>query len=597
MVSFSSSSLLLLFVSNLLPLTMASISSSMIQTAWRFRRYHASSSVRNVLADSISSSSLGAFVSSPTLDTHRRITTSPSSLVFSSSPKEEHYRHSKTILRESSTSSDNHKSSLGYARPLVNWYPGHIAKAERQLSETLKSVDVIIEVRDARAPKATAHPRVAEWTAGRPRVVVLTHTDMIPKKSFNSWKKSYDIWGAGKWDGMVDKQVRNQAMQNVQERQKYDTATTTNEEKNSIQNTNPKIENTSIKNDVDFTSQVEEVLFLDAKRGTGIHSLHRAVHKAGSHVNERRLRRGLNERPLRVGVIGYPNVGKSALINKILGRKRAKSANTPGITRSLQWIRVRTDTSIAPSVNANAGKSKREFELLDSPGIIPSHMIDQSDAFILAACNSIGDAAYDNQLIAGYLCEWVKTLHVMGKGDITVPQWRDKCLQRYGFDPLKPWAYNDYGVPEGQQTNAKKERIMSGEDMLYRVADECCKGDVENAARKILQDYRSGRWGPVSLQLAPETEDDEGQANVDLLTSIAKGDAALIEGQAERQRSEMEEREERAKIAVEMAKERGLELPPMVEKIQEEKEKKDESSSSVSSISAGEVGKGLFDGW
>jgi len=70
-------------------------------------------------------------------------------------------------------------SLSGYQRPKVNWYPGHIAKAERQLSETLKSVDVVIEVRDARAPKATAHPSVGKWTAGRPRVVVMTRMDCV----------------------------------------------------------------------------------------------------------------------------------------------------------------------------------------------------------------------------------------------------------------------------------------------------------------------------------------------------------------------------------------------------------------------------------
>jgi len=90
-----------------------------------------------------------------------------------------------------------------------------------------------------------------------------------------------------------------------------------------------------------------------------------------------------------VGIIGFPNVGKSALINRLLGRKRAKTANTPGITRSLQWMRVAADkqTSVSGSGAANA---KKGFELLDSPGIIPSDMLDQNDALLLAACNSVG---------------------------------------------------------------------------------------------------------------------------------------------------------------------------------------------------------------
>ncbi|EED96554.1 predicted protein, partial [Thalassiosira pseudonana CCMP1335] len=287
--------------------------------------------------------------------------------------------------------------------PKVNWYPGHIAKAERQLSETLKSVDVVIEVRDSRAPKATAHPSVGKWTAGRPRVVVLTRMDTVTSRSRDSWREAYERLGADRWED----------------------------------------------------SLVEEILFVDAKRGQGTHAISRAVYKAGRHVNERRKRRGLNDRPLRVGIIGFPNVGKSALINRLLGKKRARTANTPGITRSLQWIRS-------------------GFELLDSPGIIPSDMLDQSDALLLAACNSIGVGAYDNQAVAAYLCERIQSLVIMEKDYIAAPLWRNRCIERYGFDPL---------------------------DMLFIVADNTCKGDPENAARKILQDFRMGRMGPISLQL------------------------------------------------------------------------------------------------
>jgi ribosome biogenesis GTPase A len=284
-------------------------------------------------------------------------------------------------------------SSSGYKKPTVNWYPGHIAKAERQLAETLKAVDVIVEVRDARACKATSHERVGEWCAGRPRIVVLTHVDQIPKLSLLQWKKSYETFGAGRWDAQVNAQVRNQAVQASLERQKYTAPST--------------------KTAAFVVSPVENVLFVDAKQGQGIHAITRAIFKAGAHVQERRERRGLKERSLRVGIIGYPNVGKvmiyyretglsdlvflttsllfvqSALINRILGRRRARTANTPGVTRSLQWIRVRTD---------EAKTKKKEFELLDSPGVIPANLVDQDDAALLAACNCIGQAAYDNQV-------------------------------------------------------------------------------------------------------------------------------------------------------------------------------------------------------
>lgn len=436
---------------------------------------------------------------------------------------------STSKLQVSTGTTDEEDLLSGYKRPTVNWYPGHIAKAERQLSETLKAVDVVVEVRDARACKATSHEKVAEWCAGRPRIVVLTHVDQIPKQSIASWKRSYETFGAGRWDGEVNAQVANQAIQNRMEQKKYSRR--------------------SAKKQGGTLSPVDNVLFVDAKQGQGIHALHRAIFKAGSHVQERRARRGLKDRALRVGMIGYPNVGKSALINRILGRRRAKTANTPGITRSLQWIRVKSDDTKT--------SRRKEFELLDSPGVIPAKMIDQSDAVLLAACNCIGNAAYDNQAVAAYLFEWLKALHVMGKGEVAAPDFPRRCKERYGIDPLD------------------RSDEMTGEDMLYRVADNKCRGNIEDASRKVLQDFRTGRLGPVCLQLAPLSEDDEGQLKVVMGT---EKDAEMVEKE-----SWEESRLARAEAAIETAQKQGLELPPI---IQEQKANAEE-----------EVGKGLFDGW
>ena len=189
----------------------------------------------------------------------------------------------------------------GYNRPVVQWYPGHIAKAERQLAETLKAVDVVVEVRDARACKATAHPRVGEWCAGRPRVVVLTHLDMIPKQAAAAWRRAYETLGAERWDDApINNQVANQAQQARDIRFQYGDNKSKSSKKKDSQIEKPK---TAI-------TPVDQVLFVNAKEGQGIHALHRAIYKAGAHVQERRERRGLNPRPLRVGIIGYPNVGK-----------------------------------------------------------------------------------------------------------------------------------------------------------------------------------------------------------------------------------------------------------------------------------------------
>jgi hypothetical protein len=213
------------------------------------------------------------------------------------------YGISNEEIAEFSSSSD----FGGYNRPGVQWYPGHIAKAERQLSETLKAVDVVVEVRDARACKATAHPRVGEWCAGSPRIVVLTHLDMVPKAASATWRKAYDTLGAERWDeAPINRQVANQAKQARDIRSRFDNdgnAKKKSKWKNASFDDRIETENTKI-------TPVEQVLFVNAKQGQGIHALHRAIFKAGAHVQERRERRGLNPRPLRVGIIGYPNVGK-----------------------------------------------------------------------------------------------------------------------------------------------------------------------------------------------------------------------------------------------------------------------------------------------
>jgi ribosome biogenesis GTPase A len=154
----------------------------------------------------------------------------------------------------------------GYSRPVIQWYPGHIAKAERILKETFQAVDVVIEVRDARAPKATSHPKVTEWVSGRPRLVVFTHVDLVPTTTHRAWKDHL--------------------------------------EPNDDDELSSAIENSFINN-----KTAVQYMWVDAKKGQGIPALHRAIYKAGAYVHDRRLRRGLKDRPLRVGLMGFPNVG------------------------------------------------------------------------------------------------------------------------------------------------------------------------------------------------------------------------------------------------------------------------------------------------
>jgi ribosome biogenesis GTPase A len=149
----------------------------------------------------------------------------------------------------------------GYSRPVIQWYPGHIAKAERVLKETFQAVDVVIEVRDARAPKATSHPKVTDWVTGKPRLVVFTHVDLVPTATHRAWRDHLEPGEMSEISFSAN-------------------------DKTAVQ-----------------------YLWVDAKKGQGVPALHRAIFKAGAYVHERRLRRGLKDRPLRVGLMGFPNVG------------------------------------------------------------------------------------------------------------------------------------------------------------------------------------------------------------------------------------------------------------------------------------------------
>jgi ribosome biogenesis GTPase A len=276
---------------------------------------------------------------------------------------------------------------------IIQWYPGHIAKAERQLKEQLKRVDVVLEVRDARIPLASHHPEVAHWLGNKPRILILNRVDMISDSLRQEWLD---------W----------------------------------------------------FKSQGEKAFFTNAKQGKGVKAISKAAQAAGMSVNQRRQKRGMLPRPVRAVVIGFPNVGKSALINRLLQRKVVASARRAGVTKKLQWVRISED-----------------MELLDAPGVIPAKLDNQEDAVKLAICEDIGEAAYDNQRIAAALV------------DLLVNLTSEVILQsRYGLDPLE----------------------ITGEEFVYKLAQIRYSGDRERAACQLLNDFRKGYLGAIALEFPPQ---------------------------------------------------------------------------------------------
>lgn len=280
--------------------------------------------------------------------------------------------------------------------PPIQWYPGHIAKAEKALKEQLKRVDVVLEVRDARIPLATHHPSVNEWVGDKLRVLVINRLDMISPQVKQLWTE---------W----------------------------------------------------FLTHGEKPYFADAQHGKGIVAIAKAAQAAGVEINQRRRNRGMLPRPVRAVVMGFPNVGKSALINRLLNRRVVESAARPGVTRQLRWVRI-----------------SEQLELLDAPGVIPAKLDNQANAFKLAICDDIGDAAYDNQRVASALIDLLKQL----EADASMLLPPHPLQARYGLDPT----------------------VFTGEAYL-KVLAERRNSDAERIARQLLTDFRKGLLGTIPLEL------------------------------------------------------------------------------------------------
>ncbi|KAG5514451.1 hypothetical protein RHGRI_035758 [Rhododendron griersonianum] len=293
----------------------------------------------------------------------------------------------------------------------VQWYPGHIAKTEKELKEQLKLMDVVIEVRDARIPMSTGHPQVNDcmdaWLGNRKRILVLNREDMISTKDRNAWANY-------------------------------------------------------------FSRQGVKVVFSNGQLGMGTMKLGRLAKALASGVNLKRRAKGLLPRPVRAGIVGYPNVGKSSLINRLLKRRMCPAAPRPGVTRELKWVRFGKD-----------------LELLDSPGIIPMRISDQSAAIKLAICDDIGERSYDVTNIAAVLVQMLSKHPAVG---VFSPSLFSNCSL------CTKAMYNRYKIEVDCQC---------GKTFVQKVALQLFSGDTHQAAFRILADFRKGKFGWIALERPP----------------------------------------------------------------------------------------------
>lgn len=279
-----------------------------------------------------------------------------------------------------------------FSNTVINWFPGHMAKTKREISENLHLIDIIYEVIDARMPISSKIVDIDNLIKNKPRILVVTKYDLCDRAETDIILNSYKENGYN-------------------------------------------------------------VLVVDLINGN-VSNLINETNKIMKNINDIREKKELKERAARVLVIGVPNVGKSTLINKLVGRKSAGVGNLPGFTKKLNWIRV-----------------NKNIELLDSPGILWPKLEDQEAAHILAALSSIKEEILNVDSIACFILRKLYELYP------------EKLKERYGIEEIDEDFIEVYDIIGMKRGALSKGGIT----------------DYEKVSSIIVNDLKNGYFGKITL--------------------------------------------------------------------------------------------------
>ena len=284
----------------------------------------------------------------------------------------------------------------------IQWFPGHMAKTRRLIAANLSLVDAVVEIVDARAPLSSRNPEMDHMTKNKPRLVLLNKSDLADERTTQQWINY-------------------------------------------------------------FRQNGSEALAVDCKSGKGLKAILPAIKNTVlKELMDKRAKNGMTGAAIRLMIVGIPNVGKSSLINKLAGSKRAKVEDRPGVTRTKQWVKLDNNT-----------------ELLDMPGVLWPKFEDQDVAVRLAFTGAISDDILDIETLAMKLLAYL------------AGNYPNSLKERYKIE----LSDEDTGLELLEKVGKKRGMMISGGEI-----------NTERAAITVIDEFRSGKLGRITLE-APQKKE------------------------------------------------------------------------------------------